>query len=77
VSFAALSIISHLPIDVTHAGVVGEIVAQFWEYVDRCSCLEATSLGVYNLVLGPSGDETNVAAHLQEVTRQLRLARVG
>jgi hypothetical protein len=48
-------------------GVVGDIVARFWEYADHDLRLEATSLGVCNLVLGPAGDETNVAAHLEEV----------
>jgi hypothetical protein len=69
---AANSIIDHLPIDVPQACVVGEIVAQFWEYVGQCSHLEATGLGVCDLVLGPADDETNVAACLEEVTGRLR-----
>jgi hypothetical protein len=58
-------------------GVVGEILDQFWEYVDRCSRLEAVGLGVCNLILGSAGDETNLAARLEEGTGQLRLTRGG
>jgi hypothetical protein len=34
-------------------------------------------LGVCNLVLGPAGDETNVAAHPEEIAGRLRIARGG
>jgi hypothetical protein len=77
VSLAAQSIIGHLPVDVPHVGVVGEIVAQFWEYVNQCSHLEAAGLGVCDLVLRPAGNETNVVAHLEEVAGRLRMARGG
>jgi hypothetical protein len=76
-SLATQTIIDHLPVDIPLAGVVGEIVAQFQEYADRCSCLKATGLGVCNLVLGPAGDKTNVAARLEEIAGQLRIARGG
>jgi hypothetical protein len=59
------------------AGVVGDIVAQFWEYVDWCSHLEAASLGVCDLVLGPASDKGNMATHLEEVAGQLRMAQGG
>jgi hypothetical protein len=39
--------------------------------------LETSGLGVCDLVIGPAGDETNVAARLMEVTRRLRMARGG
>jgi hypothetical protein len=58
-------------------GVVGDIVAQFWEYVDWCSRLEAASLGVCDLVLGPAGDKENMATHLEEVAGRLRMAQGG
>jgi hypothetical protein len=77
VSLAAQSIIGHLPIDVPPAVVVGEIVAFLREYADWCLHLEATSLGVCDLVLGLVGDKTNVAARLEEVARRLRMARGG
>jgi hypothetical protein len=64
VSLATQSIIGHLPVDVPQVSFVGEIVARFQEYADRCSRLEDTSLGVYDLVLGPASDETNVATRL-------------
>jgi hypothetical protein len=64
---AAQSIISHFPIIVPQVGAIGEIVAQFQEYANWCSHLEAASLGVCDLVLAPVGDETNVAARLEEV----------
>jgi hypothetical protein len=68
VSLTSLSIIGHLPIAVSPVGVVGEIVAQFWDYADWCSHLEAAGLGVCGLVLGSVGDETNLTAHLEQVT---------
>jgi hypothetical protein len=67
VSLAAQSIIGHLLIDIPQVGVVGEIVALFQEYANRCSCLKATGVGVYDLVLGPTGDRTDMAAHLEEI----------
>jgi hypothetical protein len=63
-----------LPIDVPQAGIVGEIVTQFWEYVDWCSRLEAAGLWVYDLALGSVGYETNMAARLEEVIGRLRMA---
>jgi hypothetical protein len=36
VSLAAQFILGYLPIDVPHAGIVGEIAVQFQEQVDRC-----------------------------------------
>jgi hypothetical protein len=77
VSLAAQSIIGHLPVDIPQVGAVGEIVARFWEYADRCLRLEAAGLGVYDLVLGSVGDKTNVPAHLEEVVGRLRMARGG
>jgi hypothetical protein len=74
VSFTAQSIIGHLPIDAPQAGVAGEIVARFWEYADRCSHLEAASLGVCDLVPRPTGDETNVTTRLEGVAGRLRMA---
>jgi hypothetical protein len=67
VSFTAQSIIDHLPIDAPQAGVVGEIVARFWEYADWCSHLEAAGFGVCDLVPRPAGNETNVTTRLEEV----------
>jgi hypothetical protein len=67
VSFAAQSIIDHLLIDVPQVGVVGEIVAPFREYANRCLCLKATGVGVCDLVLGPAGDRTDMAARLEEI----------
>jgi hypothetical protein len=39
VSLAAQSILGHLPIDASQVGVVGEMVARFWERVEWCSHL--------------------------------------
>jgi hypothetical protein len=55
-------------------GVLGEIVAQFHEYADLCSCLEATGLGVCDLVHGSADDETNMVGCLEEVAGRLRMA---
>jgi hypothetical protein len=52
VSLAAQSMLGFLPIDASQAGVVGEMVIQFWERVEWCSCLEVASLEVCDLVLG-------------------------
>jgi hypothetical protein len=38
---------------------------------------EAAGLGFCDLVLGTVGDETNVAAHVEEVTGRLWMARGG
>jgi hypothetical protein len=73
VSLAAQSILGRLPIDVSQASVAGDIVVQFWERADWCSCLEAASLEVYVLVLGPASDQICLVACLEEATGQLRV----
>jgi hypothetical protein len=73
VSLAAQSILRHLPSDVSQAGVVGEIVVQFWERADWCSRLEDGGLEVYDLVLGPASDQTCLVACLEEAAGQLRV----
>jgi hypothetical protein len=69
VSLATQSILKCLPIDVSQAGVVGEMVVQFWERVEWCSRLKATSLEVCNLVLGLVDGQARLAARLEEATR--------
>jgi hypothetical protein len=73
VSLAAQSILRHLPSDVSQAGVVGEIVVQFWERADWRSRLEDGGLEVYDLVLGPVSDQTCLVACLEEAVGQLRV----
>jgi hypothetical protein len=53
VSLATQSILGHLPVDAFHAGVVGEMVARFWERAEWCLHLEISGSKVYDLVLGP------------------------
>jgi hypothetical protein len=73
VSLVAQSILGHLPIDVSQAGVVEEIDVLFWEQTDWCSRLEAARLEVCDLVLGPVSDQTCLVAHLKEAAGQLRV----
>jgi hypothetical protein len=54
VSLAAQSILGCLPIDVSQAGVVGEMVTRFWERAEWCSRLEASGSKICALVLGPA-----------------------
>jgi hypothetical protein len=66
VSLAALSILGHLPVDVSQAGVVGEMVGQFWERAEWCLRLEATGLEVCDLVLGPGDGQARPTVRLEE-----------
>jgi hypothetical protein len=67
VSLAALYILGCLPVDVSQAGVVGEMVARFWERAEWCSCLKISGSEVCNLVLGPVDGELHFVARLEEV----------
>jgi hypothetical protein len=51
VSLAAQSILGHLPIDISQAGIVGVMVVRFQEQADWCSCLEVSGSKVCGLVL--------------------------
>ena len=64
---AAQSIRGCLPIDVSQAGVVGEMVARFWERAEWCSCLKISGSEVCDLVLGPVDGELHFVARLEEV----------
>jgi hypothetical protein len=55
--------------------LVGEIVVWFSEQADWCSCHKATDREIYNLVLGPVGDQTILVAHLEEVIGQLKVTQ--
>jgi hypothetical protein len=69
VSLAAQSILRCLLIDVSQAGVVGEMVVQFWERAEWCSLLDAASLEVCDLVLGPVDGQAHLAIYLEASTR--------
>jgi hypothetical protein len=75
VSLAAQFILERLPVGTPQVGVVGEIVVRFWERADWWSHLEAAGQEIYDLVLGPAGDQTRMVAHLVEATRRLRVTR--
>jgi hypothetical protein len=72
-SLAAQSILRCLPIDVSQAGVVGEMVVQFWEQAEWYSCLEAIGLDVCDLVLGPVDGQARLAARLEEAVGRVRV----
>jgi hypothetical protein len=74
-SLAAQSILRCLPIDVSQAGVVGEMVVQFWEQAEWYSCLEAIGLDVCDLVLGPVDGQARLAARLEEAVGRVRVMR--
>jgi hypothetical protein len=67
VSLATQSILGCLPIDISQAGVVREMVARFQEGAECCSCLETSGSRVYDLVLGPTNGRVNLVAHPEEV----------
>jgi hypothetical protein len=67
VSLAAQSIRGCLPIDVSQASVVGEMVARFRERAEWCSCLKTFVSEVCDLVLGPVDGRVHLVAHLEEV----------
>jgi hypothetical protein len=71
VSLATQSVLGHLPVDTPQAGIVGEIVVQFQERADQCSCLEAIGQEICDNVLGPTGDLNYLVACLEEVTERL------
>jgi hypothetical protein len=73
VSLAAQSILWCLPIDVSQAGVVREMVARFQEGAEWCSCLETSGSRVYDLVLGPTDGRVNLVARLEEVIGHLQI----
>jgi hypothetical protein len=75
VSWAAQSILGLLPIDVSHAGVVGEMVARFWERAEWCSHLETSGSEICDLVLGPADSRVHLVARLKEAARQLCVMR--
>jgi hypothetical protein len=54
------------PIDVSQAGVVGEIAIRFLERADWCSRLEDAGLEACDLVLRPVSDQTYLVARLEE-----------
>jgi hypothetical protein len=71
VSLAAQSILGHLPIDASQAGVVGEMVARFQERAEWCSRLEASGSRVFDLVLGSVDGRAHLVARLEEAAGQL------
>jgi hypothetical protein len=77
VSLAAQSILGHLPIDVPQAGVVGEIVVRFQEQASWCSRLKVAGQEICDLVLGSTGEQTCLVAHLEEGTGNYGLHEVS
>jgi hypothetical protein len=75
VSLAAQSILGHLPVDVSQAGVVGEMVVRFWERAEWCSRLETSGVKVCDLVLGLVDGRVHLVTHLEEVIERLRVMR--
>jgi hypothetical protein len=68
VSLATQSILGRLSIDASQVGVVGEMVVRFRERVEWCSCLEAASFEVCDLVLRPVDGQAHRVTHLEEAT---------
>jgi hypothetical protein len=71
VSLATQSILGRSPIDISQAGVVGEMVAKFHERAGWCSHLETSGSRVYDLVLGPTDDRVHLVTRLEEAIGQL------
>jgi hypothetical protein len=74
-SLAAQSILGHLPLDTSQAGVIGEMVIQFQERAEWCSPLDAASLEVSDLVLRPVDGQAHRVACLEEAIVRLRVMR--
>jgi hypothetical protein len=72
VSLAAQSILGRLPIDVSKAGVVGEMVARFEERAEWCLCLETSGLRVCDFILGPTDGRVHLVTHLEDVVGQVQ-----
>jgi hypothetical protein len=45
--------LGRFPIEVFRVGIVGEMVAKFWEKVERCLHFNDSSSRIYDLILGP------------------------
>jgi hypothetical protein len=73
VPLATQSILGCLPVDASQAGVVGELVARFWERAEWCSRLKTSGLKVYDLVLRPVDGRVHLVAHLEEASKQHRV----
>jgi hypothetical protein len=71
-TLAAQSMPGCLPVNVSHAGVVGEMVAKFQEQTKWCSCLKTFGLRVCNLVLRSADDRVHQVTRLEEAIRQLQ-----
>jgi hypothetical protein len=69
VSLATQSILEPLPVHAPQTGVVGEMVARFWERAEWCSHLETSCSEVCDLVLGTAHLVAHLVAHLEEATR--------
>jgi hypothetical protein len=71
-TLAAQSMPGRLSVNVSQAGVVGEMVAKFQERTKWCSCLKTFGLRVCNLVLRPVDDRVHQVTRLEEAIRQIQ-----
>jgi hypothetical protein len=72
-SLAIQSVLRCLPVDASQAGVVGEIVAKFWERVEWCWRLETSGSKVSDLVLGPADGRVLQVAHQEEAAGRFQV----
>jgi hypothetical protein len=75
VSLATQSILGCLPIDVSQVGVVGEMVARFWERAKWCLHLETSGSRVCDFVLGPADGQAHLVACLAEAAKWLQVMK--
>jgi hypothetical protein len=73
VSLATQSILGHLLVDVSQAGVVGEMATSFQEWAEWCSHLETSGSRVCDLVLGPTDGQAHLVACREKAARQLQV----
>jgi hypothetical protein len=62
-------VLGRLPITVSQADVVREMVAKFREQAKLCSCLETSSSRVCDLLHGLTDDRVYLAVCLEEAAR--------
>jgi hypothetical protein len=72
-SLAAQSILGCLPIDISQASVVGEMIVRFQERAEWCSRLETSGSRVCDLLLGPTDGRVHLVARLEEAAGQLQV----